>query len=69
MIYWKWSQKYGEAEALKRLTELYNIDYPMKGMVFVMGTVKARPKQWLLFGVIRLNELTEEQKRQTLLPV
>jgi hypothetical protein len=33
-------------------------------MVFAMGTVKARPKQWLLLGVIRVNELTETQKRQ-----
>jgi hypothetical protein len=51
---------HGEAASLRT----YNEKYPSKGMVFAMGTVKARPRQWLLLGVIRLNELTENQKRQ-----
>jgi hypothetical protein len=29
-----------------------------------MGTVKARPKQWLLLGVIRLDETPNEERRQ-----
>lgn len=62
--FWKWTKSHGEAAALKHLSETYNEKYPSKGMVFAMGTVKARPRQWLLLGVIRLNELTENQKRQ-----
>jgi hypothetical protein len=62
--FWKLARSQGEAAALKHLRETYNEKYPSKGMVFAMGTVKARPKQWLLLGVIRLNELTENQKRQ-----
>ena len=50
--------------ALNYLNEMYNEKYPSKGMVFAMGTVKARPKQWLLLGVIRLNELTDLQRQQ-----
>jgi hypothetical protein len=62
--FWKWKKSQGEAAALKHLSEVYNEKYPSKGMVFAMGTIKARPKQWLLLGIIRLNELTECQKRQ-----
>ena len=63
--FWKFRQSYGEEGALGHLNEIYNKKYPSKGMVFAMGTVKARPKQWLLLGVIRLNELTELQRQQT----
>jgi hypothetical protein len=62
--YWKLSKKYNEAKALEHLSQTYNDDYPSKGMVFAMGTVKARPRQWLLLGVIRLNVLSDTQKRQ-----
>jgi hypothetical protein len=58
----------GEKAALDYLTSTFTEEYPSKGMVFAMGTVKARPRQWLLLGVIRLDELTEEQSQQTSLP-
>jgi hypothetical protein len=54
--FWKLRKKYGELRALEHLSKTYNEEYPRKGMVFAMGTVKARPKQWLLLGVIRLDE-------------
>jgi hypothetical protein len=54
--FWKWSRAYGEAEAVRFLSETYNERYPSQGMVFALGTVKARPKQWILLGVIRLDE-------------
>jgi hypothetical protein len=63
--FWKIRKSKGEPAALAHLLETYNEIYPSRGMVFAMGTVKARPKQWLLLGVIRLNELTESQKSQT----
>jgi hypothetical protein len=62
--FWKLRKSHGEDVALRHLSETYNEKYPSKGMVFAMGTVKARPKQWLLLGVIRLNELPEFQQRQ-----
>jgi hypothetical protein len=62
--FWKLRKSHGEEAALGHLSETYNEKYPSKGMVFAMGTVKARPKQWLLLGVIRLNEISELQRRQ-----
>lgn len=59
--FWKWSRVYGEAEATKRLSETYNDRYPAQGMVFALGTVKARPKQWILLGVIRLDETDQTE--------
>jgi hypothetical protein len=62
--FWKWSREYGEADALRRLSGVYNDEYPRRGMVFALGTVKARPRQWLLLGILRLDEPSEEQQRQ-----
>jgi hypothetical protein len=58
--YWRLSRRYGEQAALNHLSKTYNEDYPRKGMVFALGTVKARPKQWLLLGVIRLDEVRQD---------
>ena len=57
--FWYWSKSYGEQGALDRLTKTFGEDYPSKGMVFAMGTLKKRPKQWILLGVIRLVETTQ----------
>lgn len=57
--FWYWSKSYGEQGALDRLTKTFGEDYPSKGMVFAMGTLKKRPKQWILLGVIRLDETTQ----------
>jgi hypothetical protein len=54
--YWYWSKAYGEHEALERMLTTFNEEYRNKGMVFAMGTLKKRPKQWILLGVIRLDE-------------
>jgi hypothetical protein len=54
--YWYWSKAYGERGALDRMLKTFNEEYPSKGMVFAMGTLKKRPKQWMLLGVIRLDE-------------
>jgi len=63
--YWKLTNQYGEAEALRHLSETYNEKYPNSGMVFSMGTVKRRPGQWLLLGVIRLDTVSSEEAAQT----
>jgi hypothetical protein len=57
--FWKLRKTYGEQGALVHLSKTYNEEYPRKGVVFAMGTVKARPKQWLLLGVIRLDEMRQ----------
>lgn len=62
--YWKMTKQYGEAEALRHLSETYNEKYPRSGMVFAMGTVKRRPGQWLLLGVIRLDALSSDETAQ-----
>jgi hypothetical protein len=54
--FWRFSKDYGEQAALDHLARTFNEEYPRKGMVFAMGTVKKRPNQWMLLGVIRLNE-------------
>ncbi len=54
--FWNISRGYGEKGALDHLLKTYNEDYPSKGLVFAMGTLKKRPKQWILLGVIRLDE-------------
>ena len=58
--FWRLSKTYGEQGALDHLSRTFNDEYPRKGMAFAMGTVKARPKQWLLLGVIRLDELRQQ---------
>jgi len=54
--FWNISRDYGEKGALDHLLTTYNEDYRSKGMVFAMGTLRKRPKQWILLGVIRLDE-------------
>jgi hypothetical protein len=54
--YWNISKSHGERAALDHLSKTYNEEYPSKGMVFAMGTLKKRPSQWILLGVIRLDE-------------
>ena len=54
--FWNISRSRGEDGALAHLVKTYNEDYPKKGMVFALGTMKKRPNQWLLLGVIRLDE-------------
>ncbi len=45
-----------EANALKWMDELFNFEYPRKGMIFAIGNLAKRPQTWQLLGVIRLNE-------------
>jgi hypothetical protein len=45
----------GEAEGLKSLKATYEDDYVRRGIAFALGTHARRP-QWLLVGVLRLDE-------------
>jgi len=42
--------------ALQRMNQVFNVEYPRDGFVFALGTHSRRPDQWLLVGVIRLDE-------------
>jgi hypothetical protein len=49
-------KSYGDDGALKHLRETYEENYAKNGVALALGTVKKRPGQWLLLGVIRLDE-------------
>lgn len=55
----KWRKLYGEGDALLRLQETYENTYATNGVAFAMGTVARRPKQWLLLGIIRMDEVSQ----------
>jgi hypothetical protein len=57
--YWKWTKLYGEAEALTRLKDTYEQRYADAGVALALGTVAKRPKQWLLLGVLRMDETSQ----------
>ncbi|MEQ9143535.1 MAG: hypothetical protein RLO08_04175 [Parvibaculaceae bacterium] len=46
----------GEIGALNSLKATYEEDYLTRGLSLALGTHQRRPKQWLLVGVIRLDE-------------
>lgn len=45
-----------EAQALEWMLNKFGVEYPEKGMALAMGTHRRWPDQWLINGVIRLNE-------------
>ena len=57
--YWRFSQKDGASSALEYLRQTYEVDYVERGVALALGTVAARPKQWLLLGVIRLDDTAQ----------
>ena len=53
-------RKYGEAKALKKMDDVFNNEYPDRGMVFALGTHSRYPTTWLLVGVVRLDEFSQQ---------
>ena len=49
-------RRYGDKEALEHLRSTYEDRYFHQGVALALGTVKKRPRQWLLLGIIRLDE-------------
>ncbi len=47
-------QGYSEQRVLQHLDEQYNSERPRRGLLLAMGTVKKRPDQWLLLGILSL---------------
>jgi hypothetical protein len=58
--FFKWRSKYGEADAINKMIEKFNIEWPKKGIAFAMGTHRnANWKNWLLSGVLRVDVETQ----------
>ena len=51
----------GEEGALKSLRSTYEEDYPKRGMRLALGTHKRRQDQWLLVGVLRVDESPQRE--------
>lgn len=50
-----------EAEALASLKSTYEDDYAKRGVRFALGTHKRRQNQWLLVGVLRVDESVQTE--------
>ena len=48
-----------EQAALDWMVQKFGVEYPQKGMALAMGTHPRRATQWLINGVIRLNEVPQ----------
>jgi hypothetical protein len=59
VTFWRWRERYGEEETLKRMDAVFNEEYPRRGMVFAIGNQAKRPQTWQLLGVIRLDEAAQ----------
>ncbi len=53
-----------EAEVLQWMDHVFNVEYPAKGMAFAVGNQAKRPHVWQLLGVLRLDEVSENEKAQ-----
>lgn len=60
VMFFKWRQLYGETETLKKMSDVFNDDYPRKGMLFALGNQAKRPQTWQLLGVIRYDEPAQD---------
>lgn len=49
-------QRHGEVDGLKSLRATYEEEYPAKGMRLALGTHSRRDGQWLLVGVLRVDQ-------------
>lgn len=52
------------AEVLDWMDHVFNVEYPAKGMAFAVGNQAKRPHVWQLLGVLRLDELSENERAQ-----
>lgn len=55
----KWRDAYGEERALTEMTRVFGDEYPSRGMVLAMGTHGQRNWQWMIIGIIRLDEIQQ----------
>ena len=58
-MYDKFARRYGEKNGLRKMEDVFNFEYPEKGMVFALGTHSRVPSRWLLVGILRLDEVDQ----------
>lgn len=54
-----WRDNYGEDRTLTEMRRVFGEEYPSKGMVLAMGTHGQRNWQWMIIGIIRLDEIDQ----------
>lgn len=59
-MFWRERQNTSEEAALKWMSQIFNEDYPAKGMAFALGNMASRPQTWQLLGVLRLDEPAQQ---------
>jgi len=61
-MFWAAMTKHGmsEAEALDWMDQVFNVDYPQRGMMFAVGNMMKRPQTWQLLGVLRVDLPSQE---------
>lgn len=64
--YHNYKRKY-RTEALPRLEHVYGTQLPTQNLHFVLGTMKAHPRQFIIIGLLRSSVSTEAAMRQTTL--
>lgn len=57
--YFNWNRTLGEQKAIDQMRKCFGEDYPKKGMLLAMGTHSRRHDQWLINGVVRLDEVAQ----------
>lgn len=61
--YFNYKQRYQD-EALERLKTMYQVEMPKRHLHFVMGTMKAHPRQFIIIGLLRSSLAPEDVGRQ-----
>lgn len=60
-MFWRERSRSSETQALKWMDQTFNVDFPKRGMVFAIGNQAKRPQTWQLLGVIRLDEINQDE--------
>ncbi len=59
VMFYRREKTLGAKAALEDMEQVFNEQYPARGMAFAMGTHSRRAEQWLLVGVLRLDRVTQ----------
>jgi len=57
--FYRRQQAMSTRDALESMEKTFGEEYPRKGLAFAMGTHSRRPEQWLLVGVLRIDQTTQ----------
>lgn len=56
VMFFKERNRTSEKQALDWMDQVFNEEYPRKGMLFAIGNMASRPNTWQLLGVLRVDE-------------